>query len=316
MSFSSSSVPATTAAASATIASSAAAPASAASASLLPAASGSSFSSAGTAAAAGQNIPATIVIPANYPAYVDPALLIVHPAHWVFENLEPIDPNTGAFVSPAPALVHAAAPVAAPSVTAHPVAAPPVAAHPIPAALVAAPIAAPVPPAIPAGPVVAPPAPIAAPPAPVAAPPLSDEQQLGQAPRSAAQHSLPYPPGVDPRYWQKVYNRADSLARDRAAAQQDRLSRATYRRALELLVSDVVRSLDRRGGLARATLAKRAALRAASMSWQPNEPIIQFLQQHGIMLAMSTWPNAGMLLNSWRHSDPTFGFHWRTNINI
>ncbi|SPQ17699.1 44ba39a6-13d8-44fd-b8d9-5b318aa25045 [Thermothielavioides terrestris] len=297
MSFSSSSVPATTAAAAA----------SAASASPLPAASGSSFSSAGTAAAAGGNIPATIVIPANYPAYVDPALLI------------PIDPNTGAFVSPAPALVHAAAPVAAPSVTAHPVAAPsvtahpvaapPVAAHPIPAALVAAPIAAPVPPAIPAAPVVAPPAPIAA-------PPLSDEQQLGQAPRSAAQHSLPCPPGVDPRYWQKVYNRADSLVRDRAAAQQDRLSRATYRRALELLVSDVVRSLDRRGGLARATLAKRAALRAASMSWQPNEPIIQFLQQHGIMLAMSTWPNAGMLLNSWRHSDPTFGFHWRTNINI
>ncbi|KAG7293540.1 hypothetical protein NEMBOFW57_003592 [Staphylotrichum longicolle] len=131
------------------------------------------------------------------------------------------------------------------------------------------------------------------PPSAVNAPPLvllTDEAVPGRPSHRRYTNLLPIPAGVEPRYWHKLYNRADSAIRHRdpALGAASLVDGSTRHRAFELLATDVKRSLDM--GASESQQVKNAAVRTASLGWTPDSPVVRELASQGITLAKSTWP--------------------------
>ncbi|KAH6853263.1 hypothetical protein B0I37DRAFT_348733 [Chaetomium sp. MPI-CAGE-AT-0009] len=131
---------------------------------------------------------------------------------------------------------------------------------------------------------------------------------------------IPVPPNIDPRYWRKVYNRADSRVADGwppATTRQARADGLTRQLAYELLAQDVAKSLATQNPQSdRGT--KDRHLRAASLRWVPNQPLLARLAGRGIVLHRSDWPPiaapaVGPPVRACP-ANPVHGFHWMTNV--
>ncbi|KAK4150054.1 hypothetical protein C8A00DRAFT_37360 [Chaetomidium leptoderma] len=141
-------------------------------------------------------------------------------------------------------------------------------------------------------------------------------QQLA-AGRSAHPGSLPGPPDVDPIFWQRIYNRADTHMHSRSGGDkaypiQARTNGRTYQIALVKLVGAVVESLNLVGKP--GVLDKRNYLRQGSLTWTPNTNIVVFLRSRGIIIARSTWAQAQPLPFHGKTS-AVHGFRWETNVD-
>ncbi|KAJ4287919.1 hypothetical protein N0V88_007539 [Collariella sp. IMI 366227] len=134
---------------------------------------------------------------------------------------------------------------------------------------------------------------------------------------------LPVPVGVDPEYWHRVYNRADtSIHGNRGGAAGSAPARQNFEtrvRALRMLVKDVVQSLDMGApdrAVAQATVDKRTQLQVASLAWLPNSETLLYLEDAvNIRLARSNWPQAAALPFVAKHPGAD-DWHWRTDFDI
>ncbi|KAK4249276.1 hypothetical protein C7999DRAFT_30331 [Corynascus novoguineensis] len=151
---------------------------------------------------------------------------------------------------------------------------------------------------------------------------LSDEEIGKRPPGRRLKGDDPVPPNVDPRYWYKCYNRADSVYANklsRVGAKAAIETGKTRQLAYELLARDVAGSLTagpaRSGKRGEERAEKNKWLRVASLTWNADTQIVRHLSKRGIVLARSDWGAVDSPpLRDDCAAGPDLQFHWTTNV--